>query len=61
LIDLFRLFFKRTRARKNYTDNDDEFLEQVLEKRQKWNIEEIFAASDNYQGKFVEELTSDGL
>jgi hypothetical protein len=32
-----------------------------LEKAQKWNIEQKFAASDNYQGKFVEELTSNGL
>jgi len=36
-------------------------LEQVLEKGQKWNIEEKFYASENYQGKFVEELTVNGL
>jgi hypothetical protein len=36
-------------------------LEQVLEKRPKWNIEEKFVSSENYQGKFIEELTADGL
>ncbi len=49
---------QRTRTKKNYTDDDDFF--EVLEKGQKWNIEEKFAASNNYQGKFVEELTADG-
>jgi hypothetical protein len=32
-----------------------------LRKEQKWNIEEKFLASNNYQGKFVNELTADGL
>jgi hypothetical protein len=36
-------------------------LEQVLEKGQKWNIEEKCITSENYQGNFVEELTVDGL
>jgi hypothetical protein len=59
----FKFIFQRTQAKKNYTDDNDDdiFLEEILEKGQKWNIEQKFAASDNYQGKFVEELTSNGL
>ncbi|CAF1171467.1 unnamed protein product [Adineta steineri] len=50
----------RTQAKKNYNDEDDDILlEEVLENGQKWNIEQKFAASNNYQGKFVEELTAD--
>ncbi|CAF3020827.1 unnamed protein product, partial [Rotaria sp. Silwood2] len=48
----------RTRVKKNYVDDDD-FFEEVLEKGQKWNIEVKLNAPDNYQGKFVEELTAD--
>jgi hypothetical protein len=58
----FQLIFQRTQVKKNYTDDaDDILLEEIFEKGQKWNIEQKFAASDNYQGKFVEELTSNGL
>jgi hypothetical protein len=32
-----------------------------METGQKWDIEDKFTASDNYQGKFVEELTANGL
>ncbi|CAF4259247.1 unnamed protein product, partial [Adineta steineri] len=50
----------RTQAKKNYNDEDDDILlEEVLENGQKWNIEQKFAASNNYQGKFVEELSAD--
>lgn len=47
--------------KKSYQDNDDEYLEQVLEKRQKWNIEEKLNQSNQFKGNFLQELTANGL
>ncbi|CAF4296304.1 unnamed protein product [Rotaria socialis] len=49
----------RKRVKKHYVDDDDDdFFEEVFERPQRWQIADKLSAPDNYQGKFVEELTA---
>ena len=53
--------FQRTRTRKIYTDDDDDFLlEEVLDRGQRWRIDEKLRRPENFRGEFVKAMTAEG-
>lgn len=55
------LRFQRKRSRKIYTDDDDDFLfEEVLNRGQRWQIEDKLENPQLFRGNFVNSLKSEG-
>ena len=53
--------FQRTQTRKIYTDEEEDFLlEEVLDRGQRWRIDEKLRQTENFRGDFVKPMTGEG-